>query len=104
KLPRPEEYSDPDGAKKAYEHMGWQPGSPILGTPIDVAFVGSCTNSRITDLRAAAKIAKGRKGKSGIRALVVPGSTEVMNLTEEEGLHEIFKEDGAERRAPYCST
>src|SRR5205814_7328449 len=64
KLPRPEEYSDPDGAKKAYEHMGWQPGSPILGTPIDVAFVGSCTNSRITDLRAAAKIAKGRKVKS----------------------------------------
>src|ERR671924_497713 len=53
KLPKPEEYSDPDGAKKAYEHMGWQPGSPILGTPIDVAFVGSCTNSRITDLRAA---------------------------------------------------
>jgi len=103
KLPRPEEYSDPDGAKKAYEHMGWQPGSPILGTPIDVAFVGSCTNSRITDLRAAAKIAKGRKVKSGIRALVVPGSTEVKKLAEEEGLHEIFKEAGFEWRAAGCS-
>lgn len=103
KLPRPEEYSDPDGAKKAYEHMGWQPGSPILGTPIDVAFVGSCTNSRITDLRAAAKIARGRKVKSGIRALVVPGSTEVKKLAEEEGLHEIFKEAGFEWRAAGCS-
>jgi len=103
KLPRPEEYSDPDGAKKAYEHMGWQPGSPILGTPIDVAFVGSCTNSRITDLRAAAKIAKGRKVKSGIRALVVPGSAEVKKLAEEEGLHEIFKEAGFEWRAAGCS-
>jgi 3-isopropylmalate/(R)-2-methylmalate dehydratase large subunit len=103
KLPRPEEYSDPDGARKAYEHMGWQPGSPILGTPIDVAFVGSCTNSRITDLRAAAKIAKGRKVKSGIRALVVPGSTEVKKLAEEEGLHEIFKEAGFEWRAAGCS-
>jgi 3-isopropylmalate/(R)-2-methylmalate dehydratase large subunit len=103
KLPRPEEYSDPDGAKKAYQHMGWQPGSPILGTPIDVAFVGSCTNSRITDLRAAAKIAKGRKVKSGIRALVVPGSAEVKKLAEEEGLHEIFKEAGFEWRAAGCS-
>jgi 3-isopropylmalate/(R)-2-methylmalate dehydratase large subunit len=103
KLPRPEEYSDPDGAKKAYEHMGWQPGSPILGTPINVAFVGSCTNSRITDLRAAAKIAKGRKVKSGIRALVVPGSAEVKRLAEEEGLHEIFKEAGFEWRAAGCS-
>src|SRR5207244_9579458 len=103
KLPKPDEYSDPEGAKKAYEHMGWQPGSPILGTPINVAFVGSCTNSRITDLRAAAKIAKGRKVKPGIRALVVPGSAEVKKLAEEEGLHEIFKEAGFEWRAAGCS-
>ena len=103
KLPKPEEYSDPDGAKKAYEHMGWQPGDPILGTPINVAFVGSCTNSRITDLRAAAKIAKGRKVKSGIRALVVPGSAEVKKLAEKEGLHEIFKEAGFEWREAGCS-
>ena len=103
KLPKPEEYSDPDGAKKAYEHMGWQPGAPILGTPINVAFVGSCTNSRMTDLRAAARIAKGRKVKSGIRALVVPGSAEVKKLAEQEGLHEIFKEAGFEWRGAGCS-
>jgi 3-isopropylmalate/(R)-2-methylmalate dehydratase large subunit len=103
KLPKPEEYSDPNGAKKAYEHMGWLPGSPILGTPINVAFIGSCTNSRITDLRTAAKIAKGRKVKPGIRALVVPGSTEIKNLAEQEGLHEIFKEAGFEWREAGCS-
>ena len=103
KLPKPEEYSDPDGAKKAYEHMGWQPGAPILGTPIDVAFIGSCTNSRMTDLRAAAKIAKGHKVKPGIRALVVPGSAEVKKLAEREGLHEIFKEAGFEWREAGCS-
>lgn len=103
KLPKPEEYPDPDGARKAYEHMGWQPGAPILGTPINVAFIGSCTNSRMTDLRAAAKIAKGRKVKSGIRALVVPGSAEVKKLAEQEGLHEIFKEAGFEWRDAGCS-
>jgi len=103
KLPKPEEYPDPDGARKAYEHMGWQQGAPILGTPINVAFVGSCTNSRMTDLRAAAKVAKGRKVKSGIRALVVPGSSEVKKLAEQEGLHEIFKEAGFEWRAAGCS-
>ena len=103
KLPKPEEYGDPDGAKKAYEHMGWQPGSPILGTPIDVAFIGSCTNSRLTDLRAAAKIAKGRKVKAGIRALVVPGSAEVKKLAEREGLHEVFTAAGFEWREAGCS-
>jgi len=102
-LPKPEEYSDPEGARKAYEHMGWHPGAPILGTPINVAFIGSCTNSRITDLRAAAKIAKGRKVKSGIRALVVPGSAEVKKLAEQEGLHEIFKDAGFEWRDAGCS-
>ncbi|HEY7320781.1 MAG TPA: 3-isopropylmalate dehydratase large subunit [Candidatus Binatia bacterium] len=103
KLPKPEEYSDPAGARKAYEHMGWQPGAPILGTPINVAFIGSCTNSRITDLRAAAKIAKGRKVQAGIRALVVPGSAQVKKLAEQEGLHEIFREAGFEWREAGCS-
>jgi 3-isopropylmalate/(R)-2-methylmalate dehydratase large subunit len=83
--------------------MGWQPGAPILGTPIDVAFIGSCTNGRLADLRAAAKIAKGRKVRSGIRALVVPGSTEVKKLAELEGLHEIFTEAGFEWREAGCS-
>ncbi len=103
RLPIPDEYADPDGARKAYEHMGWQPGSPILGTPIDVAFIGSCTNSRMADLRVAAKIAKGRKVKPGIRALVVPGSAEVKKLAEQEGLHEIFKEAGFQWREAGCS-
>lgn len=103
RLPRPEEYADPDGAKKAYEHMGWEPGAAILGTPINVAFVGSCTNGRLADLRAAAKIAKGRKVKAGIRALVVPGSAEVKKLAEQEGLHEIFTQAGFQWREAGCS-
>ena len=103
RLPRPQEYTDPEGAKKAYEHMGWQPGSPILGTPINVAFVGSCTNSRLTDLRAAAKIAKGRKVQPGVRALVVPGSAEVKASAEREGLDKIFTEAGFEWRSAGCS-
>jgi 3-isopropylmalate/(R)-2-methylmalate dehydratase large subunit len=102
-LPLPEEFPDPEGAKKAYEHMGWKPGSAILGTPINVAFVGSCTNSRLSDLRAAARIAKGRKVQPNIRALVVPGSTEVKALAEKEGLHRIFIEAGFEWRAAGCS-
>lgn len=103
RLPKPDEYADPDGARKAYEHMGWQPGAPILGTPIDVAFIGSCTNSRMTDFRAAAKVVKGRKVKPGIRALVVPGSAEVKKLAEAEGLHEIFEAAGFEWREAGCS-
>ena len=103
RLPRPEEYHDPDGARKAYEHMGWQPGAPILGTPINVAFVGSCTNGRLADLRAAAKIARGRKVNPSVRALVVPGSTEVKKLAEKEGLDKIFQEAGFQWREAGCS-
>jgi 3-isopropylmalate/(R)-2-methylmalate dehydratase large subunit len=83
--------------------MGWRPGAPILGTPINVAFIGSCTNSRLTDLRAAAEIAKGRKVHSGIRALVVPGSAQVKKLAEAEGLHEVFTAAGFEWREAGCS-
>ncbi len=103
KLPKPEEYHDPDGARKAYEHMGWQPGAPILGTPINVAFIGSCTNGRLADLRAAAKIAKGKKVNPSVRALVVPGSTEVKKLAEQEGLDRIFTEAGFQWREAGCS-
>jgi 3-isopropylmalate/(R)-2-methylmalate dehydratase large subunit len=103
KLPRPENYHDPDGARKAYEHMGWQPGAPILGTPVNVAFIGSCTNGRLADLRAAAKIAKGRKVSSSVRALVVPGSAEVKKLAEQEGLDKIFQEAGFQWRDAGCS-
>jgi 3-isopropylmalate/(R)-2-methylmalate dehydratase large subunit len=103
KLPRPEEFADPDGAKKAYEHMGWQPGAPMLGTPINVAFIGSCTNGRLADLRAAAKIVGGRKVNSNVRALVVPGSAEVKKIAEDEGLHEIFTAAGFQWREAGCS-
>jgi 3-isopropylmalate/(R)-2-methylmalate dehydratase large subunit len=103
RLPKPQEYADPEGAKKAYEHMGWQPGAPILGTPINVAFIGSCTNGRLADLRAAAKIAKGRKVNPAVRALVVPGSTAVKQLAEQEGLHEVFEEAGFQWREAGCS-
>jgi len=103
RLPHPNELSDPEGAKRAYEHMGWQPGTPILGTSIDVAFIGSCTNSRLSDLRAAAKIVRSRKVHAGVRALVVPGSTEVKRLAEREGLHQVFIDAGFEWRAAGCS-
>jgi 3-isopropylmalate/(R)-2-methylmalate dehydratase large subunit len=103
RLPKPEESTDPDGAKKAYAHMGWKPGAPILGTPVNVAFIGSCTNGRLADLRAAAKIAKGRKVNSSVRALVVPGSAEVKKLAEQEGLHEIFTAAGFQWREAGCS-
>ena len=103
KLPSPEKLPDPEGAKRAYDHMGWQPGTPVLGIPINVAFIGSCTNSRLSDLRAAAKIAKGRKVHPEVRALVVPGSTEVKTLAEREGLHQIFIDAGFEWRGAGCS-
>ncbi len=103
KLPTPEESVDPEGVKKAYEHMGWKPGAPILGTPVNVAFIGSCTNGRLADLRAAAKIAKGRKVNANVRALVVPGSAEVKKLAEQEGLHEVFLEAGFQWREAGCS-
>ena len=103
KLPIPEQSADPEGAKKAYQHMGWQPGVPILGTPINVAFIGSCTNGRLADLRAAAKIAKGRKVDPAVRALVVPGSAAVKQLAEQEGLNEIFEAAGFQWREAGCS-
>jgi len=102
-LPKPEESADPESVKKAYEHMGWKPGAPILGTPVNVAFIGSCTNGRLADLRAAAKIAKGRKVDPSVRALVVPGSAEVKKLAEREGLDKIFSEAGFQWREAGCS-
>ncbi len=83
--------------------MSLEPGKPIAGTPIDVAFIGSCTNSRISDLREAARVAKGRRVASGVRALVVPGSQAVKNAAEAEGLHEVFRAAGFEWREPGCS-
>jgi len=103
KLPLPDNSNDPESAKKAYEHMGWTPGAPIIGTPVNVAFIGSCTNGRLADFRAAAKIAKGRKVNPNVRALVVPGSAEVKKLAEAEGLDKIFEEAGFQWREAGCS-
>ncbi len=92
-----------DGAKKAFEHMGFKEGAPIAGTKINVAFIGSCTNGRITDLREAAKVAKGRKVASGVRTLVVPGSMQVDAQARAEGLDRIFIEAGFDYRNAGCS-
>ena len=102
-LPRPEELQDPKTVEKAYEHMGWTPGTPILGTSIDVAFIGSCTNSRFSDLVAAARVAEGRKVSEGVRALVVPGSVEVKKQAEAAGLDRVFTEAGFQWREAGCS-
>jgi len=90
-------------ARKAYEYMQFKEGAPIAGTKIDVAFVGSCTNGRISDLRDAAAIAKGRKVANGVRALVVPGSMQVDAQARAEGLDKVFVEAGFEYRNPGCS-
>ncbi|MGH7740009.1 MAG: 3-isopropylmalate dehydratase large subunit [bacterium] len=105
KLPETASFSK-DEAKTvelAYKHMDLKPGQPIQGTPINVAFIGSCTNGRISDLREAAKAAKGRKVASGVRAFVVPGSQPVKAQAEQEGLDKIFKEAGFEWREAGCS-
>jgi 3-isopropylmalate/(R)-2-methylmalate dehydratase large subunit len=83
--------------------MGLRPGQRITEIPIDVVFIGSCTNSRIEDLRDAAQIARGRRVAEGVRALVVPGSGLVKKQAEEEGLDRIFQEAGFEWREPGCS-
>ncbi|MBD2026445.1 3-isopropylmalate dehydratase large subunit [Leptolyngbya sp. FACHB-711] len=104
-VPTPEELSDQDRAlaQEAYSYMNLQPGQPIQGTAIDVCFIGSCTNGRISDLREAAKIAKGRFVAEGIKAFVVPGSEQVKQQAEAEGLNEIFEAAGFEWREPGCS-
>jgi 3-isopropylmalate/(R)-2-methylmalate dehydratase large subunit len=88
---------------KALRYMDLKPGEPILGHPIHVVFIGSCTNSRISDLRSAAQILKGRKVAPNVRLLVVPGSQQVKRQAQAEGLDRIFKEAGAEWREAGCS-
>jgi 3-isopropylmalate/(R)-2-methylmalate dehydratase large subunit len=94
-----------DANKEALAYMGLKAGQPILGTKVDVAFIGSCTNGRITDLREAAGIVQkhGLKVASHVKALVVPGSDAVRRQAEEEGLHEIFRAAGFEWREAGCS-
>ena len=83
--------------------MGLRPGTPLEGLKVDRVFLGSCTNARIEDLREAAKVARGRRVASGVRAMVVPGSQQVKLEAEREGLDQIFTEAGFEWRNPGCS-
>ena len=87
----------------ALQYMGLAPGQPIEGQPIDVVFLGSCTNSRLSDLRSAAQVIRGKRVATGVRMLVVPGSARVKADAEAEGLDRIFVEAGAEWRSPGCS-
>jgi 3-isopropylmalate/(R)-2-methylmalate dehydratase large subunit len=89
--------------EKAISYMGLQPGQSLLGQKVDVVFIGSCTNSRISDLRLAASLLKGRRIAHGTRVMVVPGSQDVKKQAEQEGLDRIFKEAGAEWREAGCS-
>src|SRR5690606_10396567 len=106
RVPDPEQMADEAerlAAEKALAYMDLKPGTPLRDIAVDTVFLGSCTNGRIEDLRAAAEVLKGRKVASGVRMLVVPGSMRVRKQAEEEGLHEIFTAAGAEWRSAGCS-
>ncbi len=104
-VPSPEDYAGGkvEAVKRALDYMGLTPGQKLTDIEIDTVFIGSCTNGRIEDLRAAAAILKGKKIKPGMRAMIVPGSGLVRAQAEEEGLAEIFKEAGFEWRLAGCS-
>ena len=105
RIPSPESAPEPERPtyREALAFMGFEAGQPIKGTRIDVAFVGSCTNGRLSDLRAAAEVAKKGKVAKGVRALIVPGSQQVAKAAEAEGLHEIFQAAGFQWRKAGCS-
>ena len=105
RLPRPSDAAGGDAASvsEALDFMGFRAGDPIAGTKIDVAFVGSCTNARLSDLREAARIVRGQHVARGVRALVVPGSQAVRSAAEREGLDRVFTDAGFEWRGAGCS-
>jgi 3-isopropylmalate/(R)-2-methylmalate dehydratase large subunit len=106
RIPDPDRLGDPDQKTtldKALRYMGLQPGQALIDRPVDVVFIGSCTNSRISDLRLAASLLKDRKVAPNLRVLVVPGSQEIKKQAEAEGLDRIFKQAGAEWREAGCS-
>ena len=105
-VPYPDEFAEESAraaAEKALDYMGLTPGTPLREIPIDTVFVGSCTNGRIEDMRAAAEVLKGRTIADSVRMLVVPGSARVREQAESEGLDDIFTAAGAEWRQPGCS-
>ena len=106
RVPDPAALADRDERvqlERALGYMALEPGRPLLGTPVQVVFVGSCTNARLSDLRAAAALLRGQRIADGVRALVVPGSQQVKREAEAEGLDRIFLAAGAEWREPGCS-
>ena len=106
RVPDPARLPDPesrDAAERALSYMGLDPGTPIQDIELDRVFVGSCTNSRIEDLREAARVARGRKVSPRVQALVVPGSTAVKAMAEAEGLDRVFRDAGFEWRESGCS-
>ena len=105
-VPDPAQQKDPEKRRsyeRALQYMGLQPGQKITDIPLDTVFIGSCTNSRLEDLRMAAQYVRGKRVASGVRALVVPGSMQIRRMAEEEGLAEIFREAGFEWREAGCS-
>jgi len=107
RVPSPDAFDDPrqrDAAVRALEYMALRPGTPILDIAVDHVFLGSCTNGRIEDLRAAAKVVEGRKVDSRVSAVVVPGSMQVKAQAEAEGLHDIFESAGFSWRDAGCSS
>ena len=104
-VPTPEELPEKDRstAEEAYAHMKLRPGQPIKGTKVDVAFLGSCTNARISDLQEVARYLQGKKIKAGVKGIVVPGSQGVAAIAESMGLADIFRQAGFEWRGAGCS-
>jgi 3-isopropylmalate/(R)-2-methylmalate dehydratase large subunit len=103
RVPSPGDATDPKGVADALSYMGLAAGQPIEGMKVDVAFIGSCTNARLSDLREAARIVKGKHVANHVKALVVPGSVGVAKAAEREGLDEVFRSAGFEWRGAGCS-
>jgi 3-isopropylmalate/(R)-2-methylmalate dehydratase large subunit len=105
RVPDPADAADTEArtlGERALGYMRLEPGTPLRGLPIDVAYIGSCTNARLSDLRAAAAVIKGRKVAAGVQAICIPGSTPVKRAAEAEGLDRIFKEAGFEWHESAC--
>ena len=106
RVPDPAEFDDPNArksAERALAYMNLKPGTPLVDIPVDRVFIGSCTNSRLEDLRSAARFVKGRRVSSRVQAMVVPGSQQVKWQAEKEGLHHLFRESGFDWRESGCS-
>ncbi|MCI0432699.1 MAG: 3-isopropylmalate dehydratase large subunit [Gemmatimonadetes bacterium] len=106
RVPEPRSLADGgerEAVERALRYMDFRPGQPLAGTPVHAVFIGSCTNARLSDLRAAAALVRGRRFATGVRVLVVPGSQQVKRQAEAEGLDQVFRAAGAEWREPGCS-